>query len=315
MADVQKNDAATVGRIDARGTRLMRLATIASVSVACILIAAKIVAALLTGSAALLSSLVDSLLDAFASLINLLAVRHALQPADREHRFGHGKAEPLAGLAQSAFIAGSGLFIIYEAAQSLSSGHRIENSEFGIGVMVLSVVLTLALVTFQGFVVRRTQSVAISADALHYRMDLLLNIGVILAILASTEFDLWWVDGVTAIAIAFYIFYSSWQVARRSLDLLMDREFDEDDRERIKAIVWSHPDTRGLHDLRTRSSGIQPFIQLHLELEPDLSLIRAHEIADEVELLIMNEFEGAEVIIHQDPAGHEEPHSPLQPPS
>jgi ferrous-iron efflux pump FieF len=304
-----------IGRVDAKGARLMRLATFASVSVALVLIIAKIVAAMMTGSISLLSSLVDSLLDAFASLVNLFAVRHALQPADREHRFGHGKAEPLAGLAQAAFIAGSGVFIVVEALHRLTTEQHISNTEFGVGVMILSLVLTIALLLFQRYVVRRTGSTAISADAIHYRMDVLLNISVIVALVASTELGIWWLDSAIAIAIAFYIAFSSWQVARRSLDLLMDKEFPDDEREQIKAIVWSHPDTRGLHDLRTRSSGIQPFIQLHLELEPDLSLVRAHEIADEVELLIMNDFPGAEVIIHQDPVGFEEPHSPVARPS
>jgi ferrous-iron efflux pump FieF len=304
-----------VGRVDRRGARLMRLATFASVSVASILIVAKVAAALMTGSVSMLSSLVDSLLDAFASLVNLFAVHHALQPADREHRFGHGKAEPLAGLAQAAFIAGSGVFIVFEAIQRLREGHVIENSNIGIGVMVVSIVLTLGLVLFQNFVVRRTQSTAIGADALHYRMDLLTNVSVIAALVAASEFGIEWIDSVVAIGIAVYIAISSWSVAQRSLDLLMDREFPEDERDLIKKIVLGHPEVRGMHDLRTRSSGVQPFVQFHLQLDPHLSLVRAHEIADEVEALIVNEFKGAEVIIHQDPEGYEEPHSPLAPSS
>ncbi len=311
MRSTTETRAEGIGRVDAKDARLMRLATFASISVAIVLIIAKIIAALLTGSISLLSSLVDSLLDAFASLVNLFAVRHALQPADHEHRFGHGKAEPLAGLAQAAFIAGSGVFIVVEALHRLSTGRYIENTEFGVAVMVLSLVLTIILVIFQNYVVKRTGSTAIGADAIHYRTDIMLNISVIVALLASSELGIWWLDSAIAITIAFYIAYSSWNVASRSLDLLMDREFPDDEREQIKAIVWSHPDTRGLHDLRTRSSGIQPFIQFHLELEPHLSLFQAHEIADEVELLIINEFPGAEIIIHQDPVGFEEPHSPI----
>jgi ferrous-iron efflux pump FieF len=306
-------EAGGVGRVDARGARLMRLATIASVSVASLLIVAKLVAALMTGSVSMLSSLVDSLLDAFSSLVNLLAVHHALQPADREHRFGHGKAEPLAGLAQAAFIAGSGVFIVFEAVQRLRQGHTIENTDIGVGVMAVSIVLTLILVYFQNVVVKRTQSTAIGADALHYRMDLMINLSVIAALVASSELGLTWIDSAVAIAVAVYIAISSWSVARRSLDLLMDREFPEADRNRIKQIVTRHPDARGIHDLRTRSSGIQPFIQFHLQLDPHLSLVRAHEIADEVEAMIIDEFKGAEVIIHQDPEGYEEPHSPLAP--
>ena len=313
MVSREDIESASVGTVDGPGARLMRLATIASTCVACVLISAKIVASLMTGSVSLLSSLVDSLLDAFASVVNLLAVRHALQPADREHRFGHGKAEPLAGLAQAAFIAGSGIFIAIEAVKRLGDREPIENSDIGIAVMVLSLVLTLGLVAFQNHVVRRTGSTAISADAVHYRMDILLNISIIVALIAAGKFGLWWFDGVAALAISAYIGWSSWKVGLRSYNLLMDHEFPDDVREQIKAIVWRHPETRGLHDLRTRSSGIQPFIQLHLVLDPHLSLVRAHEISDEVELLIVNDFPGAEVIIHQDPLGHEEPHNPIPP--
>lgn len=303
----------SVGRVDASGARLMRQATIASVSVATVLIIAKLVAAVMTGSVSMLSSLVDSLLDAFTSLVNMYAVHHALQPADREHRFGHGKAEPLAGLVQAAFIAGSGVFIVIEAVQRLHKGHVIEDTNVGIAVMVFSIVMTLGLVAFQSMVVRRTQSTAISADALHYRMDVLINVSVIIALVGVAEFGITWLDSAIAMAIAFYIAFSSWKVARRSLDLLMDREFPEVERQKIKDIVLRHPEARGIHDLRTRSSGIQPFIQFHLELDPNLSLVRAHELADEVEAMIVAEFAGAEVIIHQDPEGYEEPHSPLAP--
>lgn len=313
MARKEDRETRAIGTVDSRGARLMRLATVASVSVACILIVAKIFASMMTGSVSLLSSLVDSLLDAFASLVNFFAVRHALQPADREHRFGHGKAEPLAGLAQAAFIAGSGIFIAIEAAHRLTTGEAVENTGIGIAVMVGSIILTLVLVAFQSHVVKLTGSTAISADSIHYRMDLMMNLSVIAALVAAGEFGLWWFDGVVALAIAAYIGVSSWKVALRSLDLLMDREFPDEARERIGAIVRSHPESRGIHDLRTRSSGIQPFIQFHLVLDPHLSLVRAHEISDEVELLVMNEFPGAEIIIHQDPLGHEEPHSPLQP--
>ena len=296
------------GAIDAGGARLMRLATAASVAVAAVLIVAKIVAALMTGSASLLSSLVDSLLDAFASLVNFFAVRHALQPADREHRFGHGKAEPLAALAQCAFIAGSVIFIVLEAAGRLASARAIENGAIGIAVMAFSLVVTLLLVAFQGRVAKRTGSTAIGADALHYRMDIAMNVGVILALVAATRFGLWWADGVVAIAIAIWIAIGAWRLGRRSFDLLMDREFPDSERARIAAIVQAHPEARGLHDLRTRSSGLQPFIQLHLELAPELTLRRAHEISDQVEAGIVAAFPGAEVIIHQDPAGVEAPH-------
>ncbi|MGH6718208.1 MAG: cation diffusion facilitator family transporter [Alphaproteobacteria bacterium] len=291
--------------------RLMRLATAASVAVASALIAAKIVAWLMTGSVSLLSSLVDSLMDVAASLVNLIAVRHALTPPDQEHRFGHGKAEPLAGLGQAAFIAGSALFLVIEAIDRLIDPQPIEAQEVGIAVMAVSMVASLGLVRFQNYVVRRTGSTAIDADALHYRTDIIVNGAVIAAILLSRYVGWGWADPVFALGIALYIVRGASAIARRSLDLLMDREFADGDRARIRQIVMDHPESRSLHDLRTRNSGTQPFIQFHLELDPHISLLRAHEISDEIERRVMAAFPGAEVIIHQDPAGYEAPMPPL----
>ena len=286
--------------------RLLRLATYASVSVAMTLIVAKLFAWLATDSVAMLGSLMDSVLDAGASLINLFAVRHALMPADREHRFGHGKAEALAGLAQAAFIAGSAAFLILQALDRLYRPREIEASEIGIAVLVGSIVLTLALVLFQRYVVRQTGSVAIKGDSLHYRGDLLMNLAVILALILSSQFGLIYLDPIFAVVIAGYILFGAWRIFQQANDHLMDRELPEDERQKIRDIAMAHSQVLSLHDLRTRSSGVHTFIQLHLELEPEISLIEAHEISDEVEALIRNEFQEAEVIIHQDPYGVEE---------
>ena len=284
----------------------MRRATYASVSVAAVLILVKAVAYFLTDSVALLSSLIDSMLDTAASVANLIAIRQALTPADQEHRFGHGKAEALAGLGQSAFIAGSSLFLVFEAVHRLLDPARLHNGGIGIIVMVFSVVVTLALVQFQRRVTRATGSLAIGADLLHYVGDLLVNGSVIVAILIATELDWPIVDPIFAIAIAAYIVTSAWQIARRALDQLMDRELPDEARERIKRIALAHPDVAALHDLRTRASGPNRFIQVHLEMRPEMRLVRAHAIADEVEAALREAFPGAEVIIHQDPAGLEE---------
>ncbi len=287
--------------------RLMRLATYASVSVAGVLIVIKAGAWLVTDSVVILSSLIDSLLDSMASLINLFAVRQALMPADFEHRFGHGKAESLAGLGQAAFIAGSALFLIFEATSRLFTPREVTHGELGIGVMVVSIVLTFVLVRFQSYVVRRTGSSAIRADSLHYRADLLVNLGIIGSLVAVSELGWTIVDPIFAIAIAFYIIYTAWGIARGALSSLMDREVPEQTRQRILDIVHAHPRVKGIHDLRTRMSGTQPFIQLHLELDGEISLSDAHTISDEVEARIMAEFPGGEVIIHQDPEGLFEP--------
>ena len=189
----------------ARAGRLMRGATYASVSVALALIAAKLAAWAITDSVAMLSSLIDSLLDALASIVNLVAVRHALQPADREHRFGHGKAEALAGLGQSTFIAGSAVFLLFEAIPRLPRPVAVENGTVGIAVMVLAIVVTLALVLFQIYVVRVTGSQAIAADSLHYRSDLLLNLSVIVALVLSAGLGWHMADPLFAIGIAFFV--------------------------------------------------------------------------------------------------------------
>ncbi len=283
--------------------RLMRRATAASVTVAATLIVVKMVAWLLTDSISLLSSLIDSLMDVMASLVNLFAVRHALQPADAEHRFGHGKAEPLAGLGQSAFIAGSAAFLTIEAASRLLHPRPVAHAEIGIGVMVFSIVLTVGLVAYQRHVVRSTGSIAVGADALHYETDVLINGSVIVSLVLSKWAGWHAADPLIAFAIVAYLARGAWLIAKRALDVLMDREFADEDRERIRDIVLGHPRVKGMHDLRTRSAGLQPFIQLHLELDGDMRLSEAHEIADQVEARIKESYPGAEIIIHQDPEG------------
>ncbi|OIQ94478.1 ferrous-iron efflux pump FieF [mine drainage metagenome] len=287
--------------------RMMRRATLFAVAVGVILIVAKLTAWLGTGSVALLSTLIDSTLDSIASLVNLLAVHHALSPADAEHRFGHGKAEPLAGLAQSAFIGGSGLLLIGEAAQRLWEPQPVTHGLGGIAVMGLSIVLTLALVTYQKRVIARTQSVAISADRLHYASDLMMNAGVIVSLLLSAHLGWTFIDPLFALGIACYILWGAGKLAWGSFNLLMDREFPPEDRSRIKAICEAHPFVRNVHDLRTRSAGQADFIQLHLVLDGEMSLRRAHDISDAVEAEIRAAFPRADIIIHQDPDGLAEP--------
>ncbi len=296
----------TQGQSSAEAARLLRLATHASVTVAGTLIVVKFGAWLVTGSISLLSTLIDSLLDAAASMVNLLAVRHALTPADREHRFGHGKAEPLAALGQAAFIAGSAIFLVIEASHRLVDPPPILRSEVGIAVMIFAIVLTFALTRFQAHVVRKTGSVAIKADSLHYVGDILINAAVIVALLLASQLGWTIADPLFGIAIAGYILKNAWHIARSSLDLLMDRELAEEERARIRRIVLEHPSVIDMHDLRTRSSGRQTFIQVHIEMDGQLSLYRAHDVADEVLELLRQAYPGAEVIIHQDPHGIEE---------
>ncbi len=283
--------------------RLMRAATYASVSVAGLLIVVKFFAWMATDSVSLLSTLVDSILDAGASIVNLVAVHYALQPADSEHRFGHGKAEPLAGLIQSGFIFASALFLIVQTVERFITPRSIDNSEMGIVVMGVSIVLTVALVGFQRYVIRQTQSVAVSADSLHYMTDILVNVGVVVALLLSAATGWLWVDPLIAGIIALYILWSVREIVRDAMNLLMDHEFPDDERARIEKIVLSHSNALGMHDLRTRSSGAQRFIQLHLVLDGKQSLHASHAIAEEVEETLRKAFPDAEILIHQDPQG------------
>jgi len=289
-----------------RANRFKRLAAGASVTVAAVLIATKMGAWIATGSVSLLSTLIDSLLDLAASVVNFIAVRQAMQPPDREHRFGHGKAEPLAGLAQAAFVAGSAAFLLFEAVQRLANPVPVKNSNFGIAVMVFSIALTFGLVLFQRFVVKRTGSVAISADSLHYSADLLVNVSVIIALLLSVHLGWSAADPIFAIVIALFIVHGAWGVFKSSLNLLMDTELPESDRARIRAIALSHPGVISVHDIRTRFSGTKTFIQFHLEMDGNLTLIDAHIIAETVMGEVERVFPNAEVLIHEDPYGVEE---------
>ena len=290
----------------AHTAQLMRWATYASVSVAAVLIVTKVVAWVLTDSVSLLSTLIDSLLDAAASVINLVAVRHALQPADDEHRFGHGKAEPLAGLAQSAFIVGSALFLIFESIERIAHPTMIVNPEIGYSVMVFSIVVTVGLVMFQRYVVRKSGSLAISADSLHYQTDVMINGSVFLSIFLASELGMTLADPIFAIGIALFISYTAWKIGMGALNILMDHELPYDDRRKIIEIACAQDGVEGVHDLRTRFSGTQVFIQMHVEMDGDMPLRRAHEIADVVELEVGAAYPNSEVIVHQDPEGIED---------
>lgn len=281
--------------------RLMRSATYASVTVAIILICIKLAAYLSTNSVAILSTLVDSLLDMVASIINLIAVRHALVPADHDHRFGHGKAEALAGLFQSAIITGSGVFLVFQASERLLNPKVLNSSNLGIAVMVVSIILTLFLVAYQRYVIRKTRSVAISADSLHYVGDVLINGSVIIALVLGGVFHWVYADGLFAVGIAVFLLFSSWKIIRTSFSDLMDEELDDGERTKIIDLVAAHPGVMGIHDLRTRRSGQQVFIQMHLDMEGSITLHDAHKISDDVEQQLMAEFPEAETIIHQDP--------------
>ena len=285
----------------------MRRATYASIAVAGVMVLVKLVAWLLTGSVSLLSSLLDSLLDAAASLVNLVAIHQALTPADREHRFGHGKAEPLASLGQSAFIAGSAVLLLIQGLQHLFTPAPVTNTGVGIAVMIFAVIVTFALVRYQQHIIKRTGSLVVSSDELHYRSDLILNGAVIVSLLISHVLSWRYVDPLFGIAIGLWIIYGAWQVAQRATVQLMDHELPDGERARIREIALAHPQVRAVHDLRTRAAGPDAFVQIHLEMDGNLTLREAHRVSDAVEAEILAAFPQAEVMIHQDPEGVEEP--------
>ena len=279
----------------------VRLAAIFSTSTAFILVLIKLYAWLVTDSSAMLASTTDSILDLFASIMSIVILRFALAPADKEHSFGHGKAESLAGLVQASFVLGSAILLIFSGVSRLLNPQIIMHSEVAIWVTIISIVLTLILVVFQRYVIKRTGSIIISGDALHYQSDLFLNLGVLAAIILSQGA---WIqaDGVFTILVALYLVFGAGQIMVQSVSQLMDSELSDEELSKIKTIVVKHKQAMGIHELRTRQSGAQKFIQFHLELSDHLSLLEAHDIGDEIEAEICQAFTPCEVFIHQDPS-------------
>ena len=280
--------------------RLLRLATRASLAVASILIVSKAIAWWLSGSVSLLAGLTDSMLDGAASFLNLLAVHYALRPADDGHRYGHGKAESLAGMAQALFIAASAVLVAVQAIDRLKNPEPLGAPWIGIGVMLLSLALTVALLMVQHRVIRETGSTAVRADSLHYRSDLLLNSSILVALVLASfgwqQLDAWF-----GLAIAVYILWSAVQIARESLAVLMDEELPADVSQHMLELARGVPGVLGAHDLRTRISGNHWFVQLHLELPGELTLSVAHGISDRAAEAIHAAYPRAEVLVHADP--------------
>lgn len=279
---------------------LVKRAALGAVCVASVLLISKLFVWWQTGSVALMASLVDSLLDLVASCMSFFILRYSLQPADDEHSFGHGKAESLAALAQSTFIAGSAFFLVISGVERFYHPQLLVSPELGVGVSLFALFMTGGLVLYQRKVVRLTGSQAIKADSLHYQSDLLMNGSVMLALVIS---HLGWpiADAVFGIAIGLYILYGAWQIAYEAVQALLDHRLPNNELAQIESIALSVDQVLGIHDLRTRRSGETRFIQLHLELKDELLLIEAHKIADEVEQLLAAHFPKTDVIIHQDP--------------
>ncbi|HWJ70072.1 MAG TPA: cation diffusion facilitator family transporter [Sphingobium sp.] len=290
---------------------LNRRAAIASVSVALVLAVLKAYAVWRTGSIAMLGSLADTGLDLVASLVTLVAVRIAAQPADNQHRFGHGKAEALAALFQVSLISVAALGIIVRSVQRFGGGGEPAAVETGIGVSLFAIVLTLVLVWYQARVIRKTGSVAINADSLHYRGDLALNASVIAALLLESALHLHGADAFFGIAIGIWLALNAWRAATHAIDQLMDKEWPLEKRARFLAAVADHPGIKGLHDLRTRSSGAQDFAQFHIWVDPAMTVVQAHAVMEVLEDRLHAVFPDVELLIHIDPEGQVDSDDPM----
>ena len=295
---------AAIHAADNANAALNRSAALASTTIAALLVGLKGWAAWTTGSTAMLGSLADTALDLISSVATLVGVWVAGQPADRQHRFGHGKAEARSAMFQVVLIAISARALGVHAVQQIVAHERTASAGDGILVSALAIVATLGLLAWQRHVIARTRSVAIATDHLHYKADLLVNIAVIVALVLEQHLNVTHADPVFGLGIALWLAWGAWSASQEAIVQLMDREWPEEKRQRFVEVIARHPELRGVHDLRTRTSGNRDFVQFHVWVDPDMSVREAHKVMDEIELKLRAEFPGVEMLIHPDPEGH-----------
>ena len=283
--------------------KLKHRASVASILLATGLSLLKLVASLVSGSLSVFSSMVDSLSDVLGSAITFVAIKYSAKPATFQHRYGYGKAEAISAVFQALFVAGSGLFVIYDAIYRFVHPRILEETSWSILVMVISLVLTLILIAYQRYVAKVTGSQAILADSAHYGVDVLTNVSIIISLTIVDFFEIYWFDTLAAVGIALYLLWSAFGLIKKAFNILLDHELSDDVRGNIQQIITNHAFVRGFHDLRTRDSGNDYLIELHLELDGNLSLFEAHRLSDIIESDILKAYPNAQIIIHQDPAG------------
>ena len=282
---------------------LNRSAAFASIAVAAMLVGLKAWAAWSTGSTAMLGSLADTALDLVASIATLAGVWIAALPVDDKHRFGHGKAEALAAMFQVVLISISALSLAFHAVEEFMAGSRTEAAGEGVAVSSIAMVATVALLAWQRHVIRRTGSLAIATDHLHYKSDLLLNLAVIVALLLDQYGGVAGSDPIFGFGIALWLGWGGWRASQEAIEQLMDKEWPEEKKARFIEVLGRHPELRGVHDLRTRTAGNRDFVQFHVWVDPKMTVREAHRVMDEIEAKILSEFPGVEILIHPDPEG------------
>ena len=286
---------------------LIKLASYLSVSTAIVILLTKLYGWLITDSQSIFASVIDSLLDVSSSFINIIAITFALQPPDKNHRFGHEKFQDLAIFSQSIFFFASSIFTLSSSIRGFYTKSIIVNSSTGVDMMYICLGLTMLLVLLQTYVIKKTKSKIIEADRIHYFSDFLANIFVVISIYCSEKF--WFVDPLAGIGISLYVMHASYSLFRQSIKNLADEEFEDHHRQKIIEIISAHKDVKAVHELKTRHAASKPFIQFHLEMDGNMRLFDAHNLSDQISLDILKHFEGAEITVHLDPEGVEE-HGP-----
>lgn len=284
-------------------------AAIAALVTVAVLIFAKGGAWMASGSASVLASLVDSVIDAAVSIMNFCAIRYSMKPADHEHRHGHGKIEGLSAMFQGAFIFGAGVFLVFESLSRFTRTVPIEAHMLSIQVMAFSMVASIILVAIQNHSLKHVDSLAVASEKAHYATDIVLNGGVIAVLFLLYKGAPLWVDPLFALLVVIYLGYTARKIVAGGLDMLLDRELPDEQRRLIFKTIRAHKDVYNVHDLRTRKAGMRVYLYFDLELDPDKSLKEAHDVAQEVEQDLLALFPHAEIMIHKDPYGIPHPES------
>ncbi len=291
---------------------LVKSASIASLLVASTLIVLKYYAWVTTSSVSMLGSLADSLIDFLASIFVFIAITYSFLPADEKHRFGYGKSEGLAAFIQSLLIGISGIYVFTEAIKRLLNPSQINQPNIAIWIILVSIVLTIALIMYQRYFVKKSQSMAIESDQYHYLTDTFINLSVLFSIVITGWTRFTFIDAVVGLLISGVVLYTAFILLKKSFKILLDQEIQSSHRDQIRKIALQHPQVLGFHDLRTRDTGQKYIIQFHLELDPNMTLLESHKITDEVTDNVLDVYPNSELIIHTDPLGIDEVRDPFE---